>query len=164
MAQHASVLKEGSIAGLLGAGGVAFWFLIVDMVTGRALATPELLGQSLFSVLGKGIAWSPLQYVMAYTVFHVAAFSVVGIITVAIVHASERTPGVLAGLLLLFAVMELGFYGLTVFLSEGEILGNLAWYQIGAANLLAAALMGGYLWREHPELGARTASVLAGRV
>src|SRR5688572_31124412 len=129
MEKHASVLKEGLIAGVLGAGGVAFWFLIVDMVTGRALATPELLGQSLFSVLGRGIDWSPLQYVMAYTVFHVAAFSVVGIITVAIVHASERTPGVLAGLLLLFAVMEAGFYGLTVFLSEGEILGNLAWYQ-----------------------------------
>jgi hypothetical protein len=164
MAQHASVLKEGTIAGILGAAGVAFWFLIVDLVTGRALATPELLGQSLFSVLGKGIDWSPMQYVLAYTVVHVAAFAIVGMVTVAIIHASNRTPGVLAGLVLLFAVIEAGFYGLTVFLSEGEILGNLAWYQIGAANLLAAALMGGYLLREHPGLGEKTAGVLAGRV
>ena len=159
----AGIVKEGIIAGLLGAGGVAFWFLVVDLVTGKALATPEVLGRALFSVLGKGIDWTPIQYVVAYTLFHVAAFCLIGTLVAAIVTASDRVPGVLAGLLLLFAVFEMGFYGLTVFLSEGEILGNLAWYQIGAANLLAAALMGRYLWKEHPGLGDRMAQVLDGR-
>ncbi len=163
MAQGSRIVREGVIAGLLGAGGVAFWFLIVDLATGQALATPELLGRALFSVLGKGIDWSPYGYVAAYTLFHVAAFVVLGVIVAALVSASDRVPGVLAGLLLLFAVFEMGFYGLTVFLSEGSILGDLAWYQIGAANLLAAALMGRYLWKAHPGLGSRMAKALDGQ-
>ena len=164
LSRGAGIWKEGMVAGVLGAGGVAFWFLVVDLVTGKALATPEILGRALFSVLGKGIDWSPIQYVVAYTLFHVAAFCVIGIVVAAIVSASDRVPGVLAGLVLLFAVFEMGFYGLTVFLSEGEIMGNLAWYQIGAANLFAAALMGRYLWAGHPGLGARMAGVLEGKV
>jgi hypothetical protein len=162
---HARVWKEGVVAGLLGAAGVAFWFLIVDLVAGAALATPEMLGRTLLSVLGKGIGdLHPMANVAWYTLFHVAAFVVVGVIVSAIVAVSERIPGVLAGLLLFFAVFEVGFYLLTLFLSRSEQFGSLAWYQIGAANLLAAALMGRYLWWQHPELPARAAKVLEGRV
>ena len=156
--------KEGAIAGLLGAAGVAFWFLVVDLINGQALATPEYLGRSLFSALGKGISWSPFQYVVAYTLFHCGVFVLIGTIVSAIVAASQRTPGVLAGLLLLFVVFEVGFYGLTLFMSEGTPMGSLAWYQIGAANLLAAFLMGSYLWKEHPELGGKLTAVLEGKV
>jgi len=163
MARGSGIVREGVIAGLLGAGGVAFWFLIVDLVTGQALATPELLGRALFSVLGKGIDWSPYEYVLAYTIFHVAVFIILGVIVAALVSASDRVPGMLAGLVLLFAVFEMGFYGLTVFLSEGTLLGNLAWYQIGAANLFAAALMGRYLWKAHPGIGARLGKALDGQ-
>ena len=38
-------------------------------------------------------------------------------------------------------------------LAQTDALGTLAWYQIGAANLVAAILMGTYLWRTHPALG-----------
>ncbi|MBL8998150.1 MAG: hypothetical protein JNL44_12630 [Gemmatimonadetes bacterium] len=158
------VWKEGVVAGLLGAGGVALWFLVVDLVAGAAFATPEMLGRTLLSVLGKGIDLSPAMNVLWYTLFHVAAFVGVGLVVSRLVALSARTPGVLAGLGLFFVVFEMGFYGLTVFLSQSEQFGALAWYQIGAANLLAAFLMGWYLWRAHPELGARMTKVLEGRI
>jgi hypothetical protein len=164
MAKYTSVFREGMVAGLLGAGGVAFWFLLVDLVAGGPFATPELLGRTLFSVLGKGIDWSPMSYVLAYTLFHVAAFVAVGTVVAAIVEASKRTPTVLVGLLLFFVAFEVGFYGLTALLAGGALLGSFAWYQVGAANLVAAGLMGWYLWKRHPELGDRVTKVLDGRV
>jgi len=163
MATTRSILKEGTIAGLLGAAGVAAWFLAVDVIAGHPFATPELLGRSLFSVLGKGIALSAAGNVFGYTLVHVAAFIVIGLVVSAIVAASERTPGVLVGLVLLFAVFEVGFYGFTLFLSEASELGQLAWYQVGAANLVAAFLMGRYLWRAHPELADRVEGALSAR-
>ena len=42
------------------------------------------------------------------------------------------------------------------------MLGNFAWYQILAGNLLAAALTGTYLWRSHPALKHRLVSALEG--
>lgn len=156
------VWKEGMIAGLLGAAGVAFWFLIVDLLARRPFWTPATLGQGTFSVLGKGIDWSPMQYVVGYSILHVAVFLLMGILVSWIVDASRRTPGVLAGLLLLFAVFEMGFYFFTLFLAQPETIGTIAWYQIGAANLVAAGLMGTYLLRKHPELKARMARALVG--
>lgn len=164
MGNESRFWKEGVTAGLLGAAGVAFWFLIVDLFSGRAFATPEMLGESLFSVLGKGIDWSPAAYVAAYTIVHIAVFIVVGTFAAWIVAASKRTPGVLAGLLLLFVVFEVGFYLIMLFLAEGTQVGNLAWYQIGAANLLAAFLMGRYLWVENPGVGERMERALEGQV
>ncbi len=162
--ERRTVWKEGTVAGLLGAAGVAGWFLVVDFVSGTPLATPELLGRSLFSVLGKGIALSFAGNVFGYTLFHCAAFIAAGVIVSAVVKASEKTPGVLVGLVLLFAVFEAGFYGFTLFLSEASQLGSLAWYQVGAANLVAAVLMGRYLWAAHPELGERVEAALSARV
>ena len=156
------VWKEGVMAGLLGAAGVALWFFAVDLISGRPLATPAALGKGTFSVLGKGIDWGPTQYVLGYTIIHVAAFVLLGLLVSWIVESSKRTPGVLAGLLILFAVFEVGFYFLTLFLAQPETFGRIAWYQIGAANLVAAGLMGWYLWREHPELTARFGRALVG--
>jgi hypothetical protein len=154
--------KEGIIAGLLGAAGVAAWFFVIDMIGGRPFATPAALGQATFSVLGKGIDWSPAQYVIGYTILHIAVFVGIGSIVSWIVEASKRTPGVLAGLLILFAVFEVAFYFFTLFLAQPESVGRIAWYQIGAANLVAAGLMGWYLWREHPELKSRFSRALVG--
>ncbi len=156
--------REGVMAGLLGAAGVAAWFFVVDVAGGAVLATPDLLGRALLGVLGRPEGFSMLGNVVAYSLFHIVAFVTVGCAVSWIVASSARTPGVLVGLLLFFVVFEAGFYGLTLFLSRFSGLGSLAWYQIGAANLLAAGLMGWYLWHEHPELAARLESALASRV
>jgi len=157
-----SMWKEGIIAGLLGAAGVAVWFLVVDLIRGEPLWTPATLGSATFSVLGKGIDWGTTQYVIAYTTVHVAVFLLIGLIVSWIIEASRRTPGALAGLLLLFAVFEVGFYMFTLLLAQPETIGRIAWYQIGAANLVAAGLMGWYLLRKNPELKSRMERALVG--
>ena len=158
--QTHSIIREGLIAGFLGATAVAVWFFIVDLIGGRPLFTPNVLGVGLLSVFGRSPEPTVLN-VTAYTIFHYAAFTAVGILAVILVHAGERLPSVLAGSMILFVAIELGFYGLVALLQE-TVLGNLAWYQILAGNLLAAVLMGTYLWRAHPALKQRLVSALEG--
>jgi len=144
------IVREGVIAGVLGATAVAVWFFGVDLIGGRPLFTPNVLGEGLLSVFGR----SPeprVVNIIAYTIFHYAAFTLVGMLAVVLVHQGERMPSVLAGSMILFVAIELGFYGLVALLQE-TVLGNLAWYQILAGNLLAAVLMGTYLWRTHPAM------------
>jgi hypothetical protein len=148
--QTHSVVREGVIAGVLGATAVAVWFFVVDLIGGRPLFTPGTLGEGLLSVFGRSPETQAMN-VIAYTIFHYAVFILVGIIAVILVHAGERMPSVLAGAMILFVAFELGFYGLVALLQE-SVLGSLAWYQILAGNLLAAALMGTYLWRAHPAM------------
>jgi hypothetical protein len=145
-----SILREGVIAGFLGATAVAVWFFIIDLIGGRPLYTPNILGTGLLSVFGRSPE-SEIVNVISYTIFHYVAFSLVGIVAVILVFAGERAASVLAGSMILFVAIELGFYGFVALLQQ-TVLGNLAWYQILAGNLLAAMLMGTYLWRSHPAL------------
>ncbi|MHB1222764.1 MAG: hypothetical protein ACYC2G_01765 [Gemmatimonadaceae bacterium] len=161
MREH-NVFREGFIAGVIGATSVALWFLFVDLVAAHPFYTPEVLGRSLLSVLGPDRGDSTIMVVTIYTIFHYAAFVVSGMIAVTIIHAGRQQSAVLAGALILFVAFEIGFYGLTAMLSESA-LGSLAWYQIGAANLIATILMGAYLWRIHPSLGRRLDFALGGR-
>src|SRR5687767_9080125 len=145
-----SVVREGVVAGFLGATAVAVWFFVVDLIGGRPLFTPNMLGEGFLSVFGQSPEPAAVN-IIAYTIFHYAVFTLVGTIAVILVHAGERTPSVLAGSMILFVAIELGFYGMVALLQE-TVLGNLAWYQILAGNLLAAILMGTYLWRSHPAM------------
>jgi hypothetical protein len=155
-------VREGIIAGIIGATSVAVWFFIVDLVSGRLLFTPVTLGRALLSVLGPQRDAGMFVPVAAYTLFHYAVFIIIGIVVAYVLRAAETEPSVLVGLLILFVAFELGFYGLTALLSEGSLFGSVAWYQIGAANLVAALMMGRYLWRGHPRAGARLRDALAG--
>lgn len=162
MPSRHSAVREGLIAGILGATSVALWFLIVDSMAGRPFHTPAILGTALLSLLRSGANEGPFVQVALYTLFHYGAFSVVGIVLAHIVHQAEAEPAVLAGLLILFVAFETGFYGLSALLSQAELLGNLAWYQIAAGNLLASISMGVYMWRTHPSLGTEFAHALGG--
>lgn len=155
-----NTLREGVIAGFLGATGVALWLLIVDAVGGRPFYTPQTLGYGLFSLFGTAPG-SAFTSVLFYTVFHYAAFAAIGIALVSAIHGARAHPSVLALMLLLFICFELGFTGLTALMAETR-LGDLAWYQVGIANLIATALMGTYLWRTHPLLGSVFGSGLQG--
>ena len=155
-----NTLREGVIAGFIGASGVALWLLAVDVVGGRAFFTPATLGYGLFSLFGTEPS-SAVTAVLFYTVFHYAAFTAVGVLAVMAIHGARSHPSILALMLMLFACVELGFLGLVALMAETR-LGDLAWYQVGAANLLATALMGTYLWRTHPLLGNVFGSGLQG--
>ena len=163
-AQHKSnLLVEGAITGAIGATAVAVWFLIVDTVSGRPLYTPELLGEAFFSLFGPPAGETPTQYILGYTLVHYLAFAIVGTVLAAIVRRADEDPHVLAGLVIGGMVFLLASFGFVAFLSQGTRLGALAWWQIGAATLLAAVLMGWYQWRTHPHVGAELQYTLEGR-
>lgn len=163
MAIRAKVLKDGVIAGMLGAAGVAAWFLAVDMIAGHPFFTPDFLGRALFGVLGRGIENHDQTYfVVAYSAFHVVAFVILGIIASVIITAARRAPQFTAGLALFFVVFEVGFYFLALMLSSSNVLGSLAWYQVGAANLVASGFMGGFLLKRHPEFAGNLTHALDG--
>ena len=163
MPGHDRMWRDGVVAGLLGAAGVAVWFLAVDVISGHPFATPALLGRAVLGVLGRDIAThGTVFFVLGYTVLHVVAFIAAGCIGSSLLVASRNVPQISVGIAFFFVVFEVGFYLLAIFLSEHDILGALAWYQIGAANLVASALMGGYLLRLHPEFGGNLSHALDG--
>jgi hypothetical protein len=155
-------VREGIIAGLIGATSIAIWFLIVDTVAGRPFQTPTVLGIGLLSVFGPRGDEGPVAQVLAYTIFHYGIFLGIGIVVSYIVHRAEQDDTVLAVALILFVALELGFYGLVAVLSQSRQLGSLAWYQVLAGNLIAALTMGIYIWRTHPELRRELQHALVG--
>ena len=154
--------REGLIAGVIGASALAFWFFIVDIMSGHPLYTPTILGQALFSVLGSTAGDPQFLHVAVYTVFHYAVFMLFGVLTAIVVHRSERQPSILALFLIAFVMLEMGFYGYTAILSATGVLpGELAWYQVAVGNLLAAVAMGTYMYKLHPALGRNFNRALA---
>jgi hypothetical protein len=157
-------LREGVITGFIGATAIAVWFLLVDTIAGHPFATPIFLGKGVVSVLGKSMNMmgdTAFTQVLGYTIFHYVAFIVVGIVLTVIVHQAERTPAILAGLLVAFVMTTLGFYMIAAAFAQSS-LGQIAWAQIFIANLLAAGLMIGYLWRKHPKLNRQLRQALEG--
>lgn len=147
------LLREGVIVGALGATAIAVWFLIVDLVAGQAFFTPLTLGGGLFALFGADTAAiNGIIIVGVYTLVHYAAFALVGISAALIVDMANRQPSILFGFVVLFAVIELGFYAFASLLQQITALGNLAWYNVMAGNVLAAVVMGYYLVRAHPAL------------
>ena len=158
MRERHSVAREGIIAGAIGATGVALWFLIVDTFAGQPFHTPTILGSALLSVFGPAHGEGATTFIIAYTIFHYAVFAGLGILLAFVVQRAETEPSMLAVFLILFIIFELGFYGLVAILAETRFLGAMAWYQIALGNIVAAMLMGAYVWRGHPALSKELAS------
>ena len=96
MHQPRSVVYEGLMTGLIGAGAVAAWFLVVDTVSGRPFFTPAVLGSAMFFGLREASAVTiGVQAVAAYTVVHVIAFFAMGIVVAALLAELRKTPHVL---------------------------------------------------------------------
>ena len=162
-ARTRSVLMEGVIAGLIGATTVAVWFLIVDALRGRAFLVPASLGHGFRHAIGVAGTDSFVANVVIYTFVHYAAFFAVGMLAAAILRRSDSQPAILAGAFLLFVIFEVGFLVLSAVLPESRALGLPSWTLVSVGNLLAAAAMGAYLWRAHPDLGRQLGNVLGGR-
>lgn len=155
--QH-TILREGMLAGLLGASVVAAWFMVFDVVRGQPFFTPGALGSALF--LGASNASQVevnLLTVGAYTVFHLVAFGVVGVVAAALASEAEDHPPLLLGGMILFVVFEALFLGVLALVAE-FLLGANAWWTIAVGNLMAALAMGYYLWRAHPRLQGAVAA------
>jgi len=148
------VIREGLIAGAIGAVTVAVWFLVIDLIQGRVLFTPAALGSALFTgARGATEVQMTLPMVLGYTIIHVTAFLIAGFIASALISEAEKDPPMLLGLVLLFVTFEVLFFGLIAIMASW-LLDSIKWWTILVANLIAAGAMGFYLWREHPALQA----------
>ena len=149
---HHSVWREGGTAGLLGAVSVALWFLALDLAAGRPLYTPSILGQIvLFGSATPETATIVPDAVALYTLAHLAAFLVFGVLVTKLVHLAVNFPLARFGLLMLFVVFEVAFWGFTWVFFEGTR-GLFPQGSILGANTVAAVVMASYLWLRHPAL------------
>src|SRR5215470_6262924 len=146
------VLREGVIAGLIGAAVVALWFLIYDTGRGRPFFTPALLGTTIFyGVSTPDSVQTSAGLVVGYTILHVLAFVGLGIVAACMMVASEREPAVFIAFVTLFGVFEVFFFVILRTLSQAT-LGAVGWWAILAGNFLASVGMLWFLVRGHPHL------------
>jgi hypothetical protein len=143
-----SVLREGVIAGLIGAAVVAGWFLALDWIRGDPLRTPELLGNAL-------LRQPPgIPAVLHYTVVHGLAFILFGIVGAMLIAGAEHQPVFVFPLVILFTTFEVAFFGAVLIIAKW-VLDEVAGWQILVGNLLAAAAMLAYYFNEHRGLAHR---------
>jgi len=149
------LLARGLVTGLIGAGSVALWFFLLDVAAGHPLRTPAALGSALLFG-ASNVEGVPLNLgaVAAYTVVHVAAFAVAGTLFVAIAEQVERVPALALLVVMAAIVLEAIVVGVLAFGAQW-VLGTLGVWSVLVANVLAVALMGGYVWQTHPLLRRR---------
>lgn len=143
---------KGLVTGLVGAGAVALWFLVLDIVRNRPFYTPAALGSLLFfGAASPTEVRIDLAVIAAYTLLHLAAFALVGLMLEWIAKRIERAPGMWLMVLLLFITLEALFIG-TAGSVSGSVLGELGYWAIAIANLVAVTAMGSWIWSSHPRL------------
>ena len=158
-----TIVRDGIVAGVLGATAVAVWFLGVDLIYSHPFATPAALGEALLGVLGPKGSEGTATFVIVYTLFHFVAFIGVGLLVSLIVHLARSEPSILAGAMMLFVALEIGIYGISAALRESPFFGIHGWVSVAVGNLIAAVVMGTYMWRSHPELRQELDHALGGR-
>ena len=143
---------EGIIAGLIGAVILAGWFLIIDILQGRPLYTPSMLGSAIFrsnhapSEL-KDLAVS-IEMTIMYTWVHVLIFGILGGLASRLLWYAESNSNLGFAIFLLFVILVFGFVGVAFLFAE-PVLGLLTWPAVLGGNLVAAAGMASYLFYRH---------------
>jgi hypothetical protein len=149
---HHSLGKEGAAAGVLGGVAVAVWFLVLDVLGGRPLHTPNVLGQViLFGNISPVTDRIMLEGVIGYTLLHLAVFTAIGLGVTELVHLAVTSPIFRFGILMVFVVFQVFFYGFTYAFFVATR-GLFPWWEVLVADTLAVAAMVTYLWRKHPSL------------
>jgi len=152
MAAEGRIVREGIIAGLIGAAAVALLILVFDVASGAPLQTPAILGSAILKgIRDPNLATVSAGTVLGYTVIHGLGFIAVGLIAAYLVASAEREPAMVLALLIFFAAFEVFFLALIAFWAL-PVLGVLAWWEILAGNLVASAAMLYYFHRCHPGL------------
>src|SRR5919201_1873598 len=117
-----SVLREGIVAGLIGAAVVALWFFVYDIARGTPFRTPTLLGAFVFFGIQTPTGLDPAAgLILGYTVLHGLAFIAFGVIAASLMGSwgAVIREGVLAGLIGA-AVVALWFFAIDAI--HGEML------------------------------------------
>jgi len=151
---HPALLR-GVINGLIGAAVVAVWFFLLDVARGTPFHTPAALGSALLlGAAGPGEIVVTFGVIAVYTVVHIAAFVIAGLLFVALAEQVERVPA-MALLVLLTAILLEGLVLATIGVGAQWVLGTVGWWSVAVANMLAVLAMGWQVWRTHPMLQRR---------
>lgn len=143
-------LQEGVIAGALGASAIAAWTMAIDMLTDRAGVTAALLGAWIYDLLGAGFGGRGFAaHVVTWLVALYAGVILVGIAASYLYNGAERKPSLAFGLVMLVLVLELILLNLTGLASQNPVFGDSAWLYGLVGNVLAAVVIGRFLWRKH---------------
>ncbi len=147
-----TVGEEATWIGLIGAGVVAVWFLVRDVVGGHPLRTPSVLGQVL--LMGKSspnVDQLDFTGIILYTAAHLFVFLLLGAVLARLIRWSVENHFVRYALLQVFLAFELFFCMVLLIFSE-ETRSLFPFSSVLIANTLAALAIGFYLWRHHPDL------------
>jgi len=146
------LLSRGLMTGLVGAAVLAMWFFFLDVMAGAPFTTPVALGSAiLFGASNADSAALNLGVVAAYTVVHVVAFAIAGVVFVTIAEQIERSPSFLL-LALLTAIVLDAVVVAGLALGAQWVLGALGIGSVVIGNVLAVGSMGWYVWQTHPVL------------
>ena len=148
------VLREGAVAGLLGAAVIMAWFFVLDTVQGQPLRTPRVLGTAL---LGRPEA---TDAVLAYSVLHVLAFLLFGLTSAALVAAADEQPLFLLPLVILYVAFEVFIFAIVLLLARW-VFDELPGWAVVVGNLLAVTGMLAYYVTGHPRLVRQVRTALA---
>src|SRR5262245_40931811 len=147
-----SALREGIVAGLIGAAVVALWFFVFDVLRGRPFLTPSLLGSLVFFGVNAPVATTPaVGPILGYTILHGLAFVAFGIVAATMLAMSDREPALFIAFVILFACFEVFFFGVLGVLGRG-MQTVLVWWSVLVGNLLASIAMLWYFLRAHRAL------------
>src|SRR5689334_14961902 len=107
MAGKHPMIREGLTAGAIGAASVAIWFLLLDVLKGHIFFTPAALGSALFyGASGVSEVRVTPGVLAGYTLIHVAAFMIVGIIAARLMTGADEEPRILLGVGVAFVTAE----------------------------------------------------------
>jgi hypothetical protein len=149
------LVARGLVTGLIGACAVAVWFLVLDTARGQPFFTPAALGAALLlGATSQAEVQVTVPIVAAYTVLHLAAFSMIGIAMEWVAERIERAPVVLRAGALTFVLLEGLFIGVVGALSQW-VLGALGYWAVAVGNLLALGSMAMWILATHPKLRGR---------
>jgi hypothetical protein len=152
MAGQRGYVRDGIIAGMIGAAIVAVWFLIYDAARGRPFRTPALLGAAaLRGAQDPSMISSAPGPVLHYTVLHSVVFALVGVLIAYLIAAAQRRPALHLVLFIGLGCFEVALLALIARLAPA-LLTEIAWWAILVANALAAAGMVAYLVARHGHL------------
>jgi hypothetical protein len=147
-----SVLREGIVAGVIGAAVVAIWFFVFDLLRGRPFLTPTLLGSFVFFGVNTPAGVTPaVGPILGYTVLHGLAFIAFGVVAATMMAMSEREPSLFIAFVILFAAFEVFFFGVLSIVGSA-MQAALVWWAVLVGNLLASIAMLWFFFRAHRAL------------
>jgi len=153
MDSRSRYLREGIIAGLIGAAIVAAWFLIYDAARGQPLRTPTLLGAAALQGVRdpSAVTVSP-GLVAQYTVLHGVVFALFGVLIAYLIVSAQSQPSRLLMVFIALMSFEVAFLAVLTWWAH-PVVTALGWWAILIANALAAGGMLVYFLVGYRSLG-----------